>query len=858
MPVDTINLNQIAPNRGVTNTNYFNGRTLAAEDLLADQAARRQQVAQLGRAVGAGVAHGLQVYPSPAAPGSVGPTTSVTVAAGLAVNRRGRPLALPADIQVALTVTTPPVPVGAGLFADCQPPQSSATVVSSGIYILTISPASDYEGAVAAVDLSGADPTLSGCGSASLIEGVAFRLVGLNLDALPGISSATLQTIKDLLGMTDIAGLSRLRNILAHIGFGTEQWLKAASNLAGSLTAQAPDDPFGLAAAARTLGWITDCDVPLALIYWTQSAIGFIDRWAVRRGLAPVRPAYGFPWAAGTAEVLGHAVFAQFQEQIEDLADLTTTTSGLAGADLSQYFDYLPPAGAIPVTGGGSPRGFASSTFFGQRGFPTKPSLREKDVIGLFRKAENLPPVVVASADMLSIYWVADNLVAAGQGPAQLYQVFITRDLHGLLGEDDVAGMFQHTWASYSALLQNMNLLPKVLTTDLLPLWNTLTTAQQQIIQYAMAREALALASALDEPSVLVSFNNLYALQKNLATLAQIPYPNDPGATDRLGKMALFVPLLDTPPAGLQPALTSGSVRAVLAAQQAINKLIDTWSGQYAVGQVLIQNHIFPTGPVLVPTQTFVFPMSVQNLTQGPITGAVSAALTNTPKGTWGNAFSIQDPVTKAVVSNISLVQGQVETLNLVVTTPADASNNGEAVTIAFNVDLPLPFPKTYTGTLDLTTGTGAGPASLYSFTIKPLLVPNLSNLQPSQTSTFEFETAFVSGGQFKSVSQCTFSALFTFTGTTPTSWGLAFLRHQEATLQNNTLTYTINHPLSADPTSPSVERTTMTVKTPSARTNTNQTCSVTIKVNANVPDPQGSVPATGQVGPFVLTLKSS
>ena len=66
MPVDTINLNQIAPNRGVTNTNYFNGRTLAAEDLLADQAARRQQVAQLGRAVGAGVAYGLQVFlPTP-------------------------------------------------------------------------------------------------------------------------------------------------------------------------------------------------------------------------------------------------------------------------------------------------------------------------------------------------------------------------------------------------------------------------------------------------------------------------------------------------------------------------------------------------------------------------------------------------------------------------------------------------------------------------------------------------------------------------------------------------------------------------------------------------------------------------
>ena len=73
MTVDTINLNQIAPNRGVASTNYFNGRTLAAEDLTADQAARRQQIAQVGRAVGAGVAYGLQVYQAPVPPGSSGP-----------------------------------------------------------------------------------------------------------------------------------------------------------------------------------------------------------------------------------------------------------------------------------------------------------------------------------------------------------------------------------------------------------------------------------------------------------------------------------------------------------------------------------------------------------------------------------------------------------------------------------------------------------------------------------------------------------------------------------------------------------------------------------------------------------------
>ena len=73
---------------------------------------------------------------------------------------------------------------------------------------------------MAAVDLSGADPTLSGCGIASLIEGVGSASSASTSTLCP-VAPATLQTIKDLLGMTDIAGLSRLRNILSHIGFGT-------------------------------------------------------------------------------------------------------------------------------------------------------------------------------------------------------------------------------------------------------------------------------------------------------------------------------------------------------------------------------------------------------------------------------------------------------------------------------------------------------------------------------------------------------------------------------------------------------------------------------------------------------------
>ena len=46
---------------GVRDTHFFNGRILTADDLRTMQIASRQHDAQLGLAIGDGVAHGLEV-----------------------------------------------------------------------------------------------------------------------------------------------------------------------------------------------------------------------------------------------------------------------------------------------------------------------------------------------------------------------------------------------------------------------------------------------------------------------------------------------------------------------------------------------------------------------------------------------------------------------------------------------------------------------------------------------------------------------------------------------------------------------------------------------------------------------------
>src|SRR6266852_5243005 len=110
----TRNLTEAILDSGIQNTNFFNGRILNAGDLQTDQDANRQQHEQLTLAIGAGIVRGLWVEFVSAGSGTTAPILSVTQ--GLAFNANGQAIALPLDVQVALTRVTTPLPADAGLF----------------------------------------------------------------------------------------------------------------------------------------------------------------------------------------------------------------------------------------------------------------------------------------------------------------------------------------------------------------------------------------------------------------------------------------------------------------------------------------------------------------------------------------------------------------------------------------------------------------------------------------------------------------------------------------------------------------------------------------------------------------------
>ena len=281
-------LNQ-AVTGGVASTSFFNGRLLSAEDLLAEQTSNRQARQILGQAIGDGVAWGLFVSESTLGSPSSSPTVSIS--AGVAVSRSGLGLRLTQGVDVLLTTPPDPaaVPSTSG-FSACQPPQQGVYITGEGVYLLVISPASFKDGQAPANGFGGIN---SACTTRSVVNTVQFRLL-----PLPG---------------ADLSDGNKARNRIAY------QCTAAASLV------DAASDPYGPGVTRTSLidnlrpAFLTDCDVPLAVISWSiLGGIRFVDNWSVRRRLTSRLEQGAFLNLARRLET--EAMIAQFDDQIRTMA----------------------------------------------------------------------------------------------------------------------------------------------------------------------------------------------------------------------------------------------------------------------------------------------------------------------------------------------------------------------------------------------------------------------------------------------------------------------------------------------------------------------------------------------------------
>jgi hypothetical protein len=401
---------------GIANTNFFNGRLLSAEDLRTEQAAGRQQRAQLGQAIGAGIVHGLRVERATASGAET--AALLRVSAGLALNRNGQALALPVAAEVALVRAPDVVSADAGLFAPCVPPNQTAVVAGTGVYVLVLAAASGYEGKALMSGLGDAGMTSPGCGSRVAVEGVQFKLVPLDVNKLDWLSNAERAQIALLMVNNTPANRAKLRNLLAYLCFGTKQLQQAGHDPFNPANKDAATPTYGALDSLLAQGSLTACEVPLALLYWTSGGIQFVDLWAVRRSTAA--PTSAGRWAtyiSARRQREAEAMFLQFQTQLQALYE---TAGNLDQFSAEQHFGYLPPVGLLPLAGPGGTPGFTFKKFFTNQSYRPPAYIEGAAVEPLVRTALNYGPISLLNKDPFWLYQVLD-----GSTPRP-YLIFVT------------------------------------------------------------------------------------------------------------------------------------------------------------------------------------------------------------------------------------------------------------------------------------------------------------------------------------------------------------------------------------------------------------------------------------------------
>lgn len=398
---------------GLQYTNFFNGRVLSGQDLSSMQVAAQEASKRLGRATGEGVAYGMQVTMP-----NESPTNPVLrIAPGLSVNRSGHALSLSTEVELSLmrssgtqgsqAVQQAQAGRGTSSFDRCQFPEGGNYVAGSGLYLLTIAPA---EVPVGSAPVSGPNNVIAPCNTDYSLEGIQFRLIPFALRR------------------GGLAPVSSLRNRMAHECFGT-----ADTRLTSPVS-----DPFGTHATAygllddlRSTGALTNCDVPLAVVYWTAVPSAqnraFVDMWSVRRLIT--RGGWNDRWGSlvgDRRESEAEAIFLQFEEHI---AKMRTSEPDLATIVGKDHFDYLPPAGIIPVSEQGTTGGFDTRRFFGDRASTELGMLNGNTLRALLHEAYYYEPIPLndpaAEQERIQLYLIWENVQAHDSRPqTQLALVF--------------------------------------------------------------------------------------------------------------------------------------------------------------------------------------------------------------------------------------------------------------------------------------------------------------------------------------------------------------------------------------------------------------------------------------------------
>jgi hypothetical protein len=249
-------------------------------------------------------------------------------------------------------------------------------------------------------------------------------------DAPPAVQARTLfdglQAQLPTLPTTAVSPqLHKLRNIVAHLFFGSDDVYRPVLDPLGTEDGKTAYDWLQRLRSDRLL---TDCEIPLALVYWSIRGVEFVDMWAVRRRISIARHAHRpFSWLVVPRRiVIAEARLGQFQEQLEALRAALPSPEA---ENAATYLRFLPSAGLLPVAGGAAGKAFDAAKFFDGIVYREPVFTEGARLEPLLRSSLEFPPFDLADPSMVWLYAARENsqaIAAGGTSAPPAYLAFAT------------------------------------------------------------------------------------------------------------------------------------------------------------------------------------------------------------------------------------------------------------------------------------------------------------------------------------------------------------------------------------------------------------------------------------------------
>ncbi len=325
---------------------WFDGRFLAARDLMREQDYFLQRQSDLGQAAGFSVIHGLMVE-TPAANDTSATPDTVIIRAGQGLTPAGELVLMPNDLTVQLS----DLPDEQNLDAqfNLAPIPNTPLRNRTGAYVIALRPVEFTANPIVSypTSIQGTRTTHDG----DIVEATAIALV-----PYPSPISWTRGSTQDA---------SQLRAALAR-----QIFLNA--------------NPSQL----------SDALLPLAMVYLQRGVIAWIDPYLVRRDSGPEYSGLRLGLADPAAQ---QAFLRQYDSQLQETVSTRITSGTSLSFAATDYFQALPPAGRFPLaTMGVNSQGTTQN--FTQAFFPQQLDVRLSvipvdEIPALVEDSMSLPPI---------------------------------------------------------------------------------------------------------------------------------------------------------------------------------------------------------------------------------------------------------------------------------------------------------------------------------------------------------------------------------------------------------------------------------------------------------------------------------